>query len=166
MSDEQNSRDKIIYEWFMKETHGKSYPPVKPAMREVILEVLGEVAAADGIFSEEERKWIIGFASTCGYPQELLNKFQTYEPGHSSEVKKYFQDVDLPYVQRSRLSIVYYGLRAANADGELHEKEIEAIHALAKQLGVTDDQLQQMRAICDAEDKLREKRAKLLFPEG
>ena len=165
MSDEQ-SRDKIIYEWYMKESTSKSYPPVKPEIREVILKVLGEVAAADGTFSEAEREWIIGFAATCGYPQELLNEFQKYEPGQSSDVKKYFQDVDLPYVKRSRLSIIYYGLRAAAADGELHPKEIEAIYDLAKQLGINDEQLQQIRAMCDEEEKLRNKRGRFLFPES
>ncbi len=101
-----------------------------------------------------------------GHPQELLDELETYQPGNSTDVKKYFQDADLPYVQMSGMGIISNGLRAAAADGELHEKEIEAIYALAKKLGISDEKVQQVRELVDDEQKLRQKRVKVLFPQS
>ena len=81
-------------------------------------------------------------------------------------MKKYFQDADLPYVQTSGMGIIFNGLRAAAADGELHEKEVEAIYALAKTLVITTEQVQKVQSLCDEEAKLRQKRLQLLVPEN
>ena len=69
-------------------------------------------------------------------------------------------------MQKARFSILYYGLRAAAADGELHPKECEAAFELAKKLNVSDEQVQQIRSFIDEENKLIEKRAKIIFPDG
>ena len=66
----------------------------------------------------------------------------------------------------ARFTILYYGLRAASADGELHPKELEAIHKLAKQLNVSEEEVQQIRSLINEENKLIEKRAKTIFPDG
>jgi hypothetical protein len=63
------------------------------------------------------------------------------------------------------MGIIFNGLRAAAADGELHEKEVEAIYSLAKNLGVSDEKAQQARELVDDEDKLRQKRVKVLFSQ-
>ncbi|CAF2853584.1 unnamed protein product [Rotaria sp. Silwood2] len=166
MSGKQKSRDKIVFDWFMKDLLGYSGPTIKPTAQQVFMKSLVDVAAADGTFSEQEREWIVGFATISGYPQELVNELEKYEPGQCSDVKNYFQNVHLPYVKKSGLSVIYHGIRAASADGELHAKEIEAIYTLAKKLGINDEQVQQVRAICDEENKLRQKRAILLFPHS
>jgi hypothetical protein len=72
----------------------------------------------------------------------------------------------MEYVKNARFSILYYGLRAASADGELHAKELEAVHKLAKKMNVSDEQVQQIRSFIDEENKLIEKRAKTIFPDG
>ena len=72
----------------------------------------------------------------------------------------------MEYVKKARFSILYYGLRAASADGELHSKEREAVRKLARKLNVSDEQLQQIHAFIDEENKLIEKRAKIIFPDG
>jgi len=56
-------------------------------------------------------------------------------------VEKFFHDTDKTYVEKARFSILYYGIRAAAADGELHAKEIEAIYKLAKRINVSDEQV-------------------------
>ena len=53
----------------------------------------------------------------------------------------------------ARFSILYYGLRAAAADGELHAKEREAVCKLAKKLNVSDEEVQQIYSLIDEENK-------------
>ena len=77
-----------------------------------------------------------------------------------------FQDTDMEYVKKARFSILYYGIRAASADGELHAKERDAVSKLAKRLDVSDEELQQIHLFVDEENKLIEKRAKIIFPDG
>ncbi len=48
----------------------------------------------------------------------------------------------------------------------LMAKEIEAIYKLAKRINVSDEQVQQIRSFIDEENKLIEKRAKTIFPDG
>ena len=60
----------------------------------------------------------------------------------------------MAYVKIARFTILYYGLRAASADGELHPKELEAIHKLAKQLNVSKEEVQQIRSLINEENKL------------
>ena len=55
-------------------------------------------------------------------PNDQLQQLRTYKVGDCEDVQALFQDFDLTYVQVSRLSLMAY--RAANADGELHSKEI------------------------------------------
>ncbi len=101
-----------------------------------------------------------------GFPQNVLDELKVYQPGDSDIVEKFFHDTDKTYVEKARFSILYYGIRAAAADGELHAKEIEAIYKLAKRINVSDEQVQQIRSFIDEENKLIEKRAKTIFPDG
>jgi len=84
-----------------------------------------------------------------GHPQELIRQFETYQPGSSSEVKKYFENVNLPNVKMSGMDIVSNRLRAVAADGKLHLKQVEAIYTIAKKFGITDEEVQQVRALVD-----------------
>lgn len=86
--------------------------------------------------------------------------------GDSDVISAFFNEADAEYVQQARNSILYYGLRAASADGELHPKELEAVYALAERLDVSKEQVQKIRSLIDEENKLLEKRVKTIFPDG
>ena len=62
--------------------------------------------------------------------------------------------------------MIYNAIRAAGADGDLHEKEVEAIYELGKNLDVTPEQVRQVQDLYEEEQKMREKRIALLFPNG
>ena len=70
------------------------------------------------------------------------------------------------YVKLTRRSMIYNAIRAAGADGELHEKEIKTIYDFAKYLDVTDEQVREVQDLYEEEQKMREKRAAVLFPNG
>jgi hypothetical protein len=101
-----------------------------------------------------------------GFPQNIIDELKVYQPGDCDIVKKFLDDTDVDYVKKARFSVLYYGLRAASADGELHPKEYQAIFELAKKLNVTDEQIQQIRSFIEEEKKLMEKRTKTIFPDG
>lgn len=81
-------------------------------------------------------------------------------------IMKFFDDADMEYVKHARFSILYYGLRAASADGELHPKELEAIYKLAEKINVSKEKVQEILSFIAEENKLIEKRAKTIFPDG
>lgn len=89
-----------------------------------------------------------------------------YQPGDSDVVGHFFDDADKDYVKNARFSIIYYGLRAASADGELHSKELEAVHNLAKKIKVSKEEVDQILSLIDEENQLTKKRAKIVFPDG
>jgi uncharacterized tellurite resistance protein B-like protein len=66
----------------------------------------------------------------------------------------------------SLVSLIYNAFRAAGADGEVHEKEAQAISALGKKLGATDEQIEKVRVLYDDDVKLRKKRAVTLVPQS
>lgn len=101
-----------------------------------------------------------------GFPQNVIDELKVYRPGDSGVIEKFFDDTDMEYVKNARFSILYYGLRAAASDGELHQKELEAIHNLAKKLNVSAEELQNIISFIAEENQLIEKRAKTIFPNG
>ena len=98
--------------------------------------------------------------------QDKIEELQAYQPERCERVLDLFQDLDVTSPTVSRTGLIYNGFRAASADGELHEKELQAIRILAKKLDLTDEQIEQCRLLTEEDEKLRRKRAKILFPEG
>ena len=60
------TRDKRVGEWFFRDTLGhKGLLPTRNSAL-IYMKALLNLAAADGILHEDERKWVLGFASTVG----------------------------------------------------------------------------------------------------
>ena len=64
------------------------------------------------------------------------------------------------------LCMIYDAIRAAGADGELHPKELEAIYALGKVLGATEEQIKQLHDVYIKEQQVRRERFSIIFPQG
>jgi len=97
----------------------------------------------------------------------VIDELRAYQAGTDSDVfKRLVADVDKNYVKMTRRSIIYNAIRAAGADGVLHKKEVEAIYDLAKHLDVTAEQVRQVQDLYEEEQKMREKRIAILFPQG
>jgi uncharacterized tellurite resistance protein B-like protein len=62
--------------------------------------------------------------------------------------------------------LIYNALKAAGADGDIHEKEFQAITAFAKNLGVNQEQIEKVQALYNNDIKLRKKRATILIPQS
>ncbi|CAF3152014.1 unnamed protein product [Rotaria sp. Silwood2] len=166
MSTELSARDKMVTQWFFRDQVCHDGQIATPEAVLFYMRTLMDVASADGILTQKEREWIMGFAIQCGASENTLDQLRAYQPGISKDVKTLFQDLNLPHGEMSRFGLIYFGLQAASADGELHSKELEGIHALEKKMGLTDQEIKQVHELYEENEKLRQKRAAVLYPKG
>ena len=66
MSSEISARERRVAEWWFQDTLGYKGPLPSGNSELIYMKILMNLAAADGVFHEEERKWVLGFASNCG----------------------------------------------------------------------------------------------------
>lgn len=101
-----------------------------------------------------------------GLHEDLIRQLENHQPGTSEDANHILNDADAAHVKAARLGMIYYAFRASSADGELHQKEADAIAAMGKRLGITDAKIAELRVLSDEEEQLRRKRASILFPQG
>ena len=66
MSTERTERDLINGHFWFRESYGYAGELPNPEYAILFLKTILHVAGADGIVSEPERNWIVGFAGVCG----------------------------------------------------------------------------------------------------
>ncbi|WP_445245962.1 hypothetical protein, partial [Microcoleus sp. OTE_8_concoct_300] len=71
-----------------------------------------------------------------------------------------------PAANASRRFLVHDAIMACSADGEYSDPERATITKMAAKLGISQDTVEQIEKICLEEIELREKRVKLMYPEG
>ena len=106
------------------------------------------------------------YVYNLGLHEDLIRQLEEYQPGTSEEANNIFNETEMAYVKAARFGMIFYAFRAASADCELHDKEAEAILAMGKRLGITETKLAEIRVLSNEEDRLRVKRAAILFPQG
>jgi len=119
-------------------------------------------ANGDGNLAPLEREWVLGYFAAFGAPDSVLE-----------EIKSYKADEDLeklmaitPATNASRRFLVYDAIQACSADGQYNDRERAMVIRMAAKLGVSEDVVRQVEEICVEEAQLREKRLKLMYPEG
>lgn len=177
------SWDRIVGKWYFNDLLGHKGELPSPSFGIFYTKCLMDIIAADGVISDKQRNWVIGFAAISGkyillqrkilyssnkigYSDEVILQIAKYDPTRDKEGIQILQsDMDEDYVKLSRLSLIYNAFRAAGADGEIHEKQAEAISALGRRLGATIEEIQKVRLLYDEEIQLRKKRAAVLVPK-
>ncbi|MDY7004687.1 MAG: hypothetical protein SWX82_12195 [Cyanobacteriota bacterium] len=146
--------------WVHGETYGfKSLPPTKD--HETIIKSVLICAKADGVLAAEERNWIVGRAAALGSNGYELAK--TY-PADEDVIDVLSQ---APAVNKGgRRTVIYLAIKTCSADGELHPDEMTKIYQIAEKLGLAKDVVDSLKELCLEEAKVREKRIRLLFPNG
>jgi hypothetical protein len=66
MCAERTERDLINGRFWFRESYGYESDLPKPEYAILFLKTILHVAGADGIISEPERDWVVGFAGVCG----------------------------------------------------------------------------------------------------
>lgn len=156
-------------EWYVRFVHG--FAPV-PADEQHLSAYLHDVktfmqallicANGDGKITSAERDWVTGFCSAMGGSEAMVREIAAYPAD---------EDIELVVnrghrVNRARHSVVYNAIRACSADGELHAGEVATIKKMAAALGVTEQAVEDLRALYDDEEKLKARRQELIYPGG
>ncbi|UJR30816.1 hypothetical protein I4U23_018334 [Adineta vaga] len=164
-----NSTDRVVTtaHWVFKDNYDLDNIITKDNVMLNYISAMIEVASADGILSDVERRWITGYANATGVSQKDIDQLQNYQPKGMSDVLKIFTlENGHAHAKYGQLSMIYDAFRAAGSDGELHPKEIEAIYALGKVLGASEEQMKQLHEVYEEEQRIRRKRLSILFPQG
>jgi hypothetical protein len=118
-------------------------------------------ANGDGNLSDEEKNWAIGFCSSWGVADWVIEELKAYEADENLE------DVIArsPQVSIAQRDLLLTAIRACTADGEIHEQEKKKIQQMASIIGVREEIVEQLEQLHKEELALRQKRVKLLYPE-
>ena len=121
-------------------------------------------AKGDGTLAPAERDWEIGYFSALGAPEFVLKEMEVYEANDDlAQLLANSSERIKNLVQRS---VVYQAIKASAADGELSQPEQDKICKMAELLGVTSEVVEQLVELHNEEEQLRQKRIKLLYPNG
>jgi len=119
-------------------------------------------ANGDGKLAPEEREWAVGHAAAFGAADALVNALKYY--GADEDIEKIVSAT--PASSASRRFLVYDAIRACSADGQYNDLEKATVTRMAAKLGISEELVQQIEDVCLEEARLREKRLKLMYPEG
>lgn len=119
-------------------------------------------ANGDGKLTSEERAWVVGHGAAYGAPDSLVDELKSYEA--DEDIEKVISIS--PGSDASRRFLVYDAIRACRADGEFSDPERATVTRMAAKLGVPEDVVKQIEQLCLEEALLRERRVKLMYPEG
>jgi uncharacterized tellurite resistance protein B-like protein len=101
-----------------------------------------------------------------GVSQEEIDVLQKYKLGSENSTAIFNNTSKLKTAEHFQAALIYDGFRAAAADGPIKPREIDAISAVAKYLGMPDAKFQELLALYKEEEELRQKRIAFLFPKS
>jgi uncharacterized membrane protein YebE (DUF533 family) len=119
-------------------------------------------AAGDGVISERERQWVVGYLITVGDSDAVIEEIRAYSGNDS------LKDLigDDPLLVLTGRSIIYDALRACAADGDLADGERDRILEAAAELGVPAETVAELEEIVQQEGVLRKRRRKLILEDS
>ena len=103
--------------------------------------------------------------ANLGLLKQELDALKDYKVGSENSTANFNNNSKLKLAEHFQGELIYDGFRAAAADGPLKPREVEAISAVAKYLGMTDEKFQAILDLYKEEEELRQKRIAFLFPK-
>jgi uncharacterized tellurite resistance protein B-like protein len=146
--------------WTLNDLFGLAQPS-EEAVDQVFNQAALLCCGGDGEVSEDELRWLLGFAAAKGADEAELQRLQ--EMSKSIDIKL-LGELEIP--ERLKKALIYCATKASSADGVYHVMEGEMIRRIANRLGVSDYIVEQIEDLCRREDELRLRRIQLLAPEG
>ncbi len=153
----------ITAKWYYKELWGWDLDAICTGKeRPTFLKSLLIAANGDGIITPEERNWVIGRAAVSGAPDSLLKELESY-PANEDINEVVARTLA---TNKAKRAVIYFAIKAAASDGEYHEDEKAAVRKSATAMGISEDVVQQIEDLCAEEEKIKQQRIQLCFPEG
>ena len=119
-------------------------------------------AKGDGVISENERAWMVGYAAAFGADEAHLEMLKAYDGGDDIVALVAAN----PGLKAQSRDVVYDAIRVSYADGDMSDGERQAIAYMAQQLGLAAELVGQLEAVYLAEQSLKQARWALTYPQG
>jgi hypothetical protein len=148
--------------WVLREEEGFSGLP-RTSDLEIYMKSLLICANGDGRITEPEREWVLGIASAMGLPDDTVERLKGYE---AEDDLNSLLAGGVETGKGAPRSLIYNAIRACMSDGELSDGELATIHQAASIMDVPEAVVGELREIVLQQAELRERRLKLVFPEG
>ncbi len=126
------------------------------------LKAIMACARAKGQLTPGEKQWVIGYGAACGAHQETVDALEAYEADEDIEE---ILERNMPTARTWGRVAIFDAIRAAAADHEYDEAEMNAIRRLATRLGIDEDVIAGLEAIYRDEVALKQRRIHLVFGE-
>jgi len=147
--------------WLLKDRYGLQ-EAAGPEDSDSYLKSILICANGDGTLAPEEREWVVGLASAHSVSDSLVEEIKFYKA--DEDIEKVISRA--PQANVFKRYLVYDTIMACSSDGEYSDQERVTVTKMAAKLGISQDIVEQIEKICIEEIKLREKRLKLMYPEG
>ncbi|NJK53771.1 MAG: hypothetical protein HC936_15020 [Leptolyngbyaceae cyanobacterium SU_3_3] len=149
------------YLWLIKDkTDIAAFP--SPEIFESYIKAVLICANGDGKVSPRERGWVVSHFAALGAPDALLDELNSYDA--DEDIEKTISAT--PVTDVSRYFLIYDAIRACSADEAFSDSERATVVRMAAKLGVPAEVVRQIEELVIEETQLREKRLKLLYPNG
>jgi len=149
--------------WLFKEQWNFSEIPTEMVFS-TYMKALLICANGDGILTDEERNWVIGYCAALGAPNSVIEQLKIYEA--NEDINEIISNCKIVNIEGSKRSLIYDAVRASTADGEYHPNEKAVVRKMAEKLGISEEVVNQIEEIYAEEVRIREKRINLIFPDG
>ena len=140
--------DEIRRNWYLRLERGFS-EPVPLSIAKTYFKALLVFARGDGVLSERERSWVVGFAALLGHSDEFLQFVHSYSA--DDNIDELIEELNAS--QEAQRALLYDAICACTADG-YHELEQQRIHRVAKSLGIPDNVIVRIEALVTSELEL------------
>jgi hypothetical protein len=119
-------------------------------------------ARAKGRLTQGEKDWVIGYGAACGAHQETVDALETYDADEDIET---ILERNMPTAQTWGRVAIFDAIRAASADHQYDEGEMEAIRRLARRLEIDEALIAELEGLYRDEVALKHRRIELVFGE-
>ncbi|MGI8806857.1 MAG: hypothetical protein ACR2KK_03250 [Acidimicrobiales bacterium] len=148
--------------WLLKEMW--DFPSGVPEDQRLdYLKTIMACARGDGELAKAEKDWVIGYGAACGATQATVDALEAYD---ADEDVADILSRNMPVAETWGRVAVFDAIRAAGADQEYSDDERAAVSRVAGGVGVDDDVVAALRALCQEEQALKRKRIALVFGDG
>lgn len=118
------------------------------------------LASADRELSEKEKNWILGSALAKGCSVPFVEELNEYRISKSDNVLQKVRNTIRS--DSDAIGMIYNAIRACSADGILAKEERHKIIEFAKKLELSDEIINEIFSIFEAENALKNKIGKLI----
>jgi signal transduction histidine kinase len=111
------------------------------------------IAGGNGRITEREREWLIGYHTAAHGADWVIEAIAAYDDSDTLDDLK-----DIPGFTQVARGQVYYALCMCSSDGPLTPDEVSRLERAVDELGIAREELDEIRAIVEAEAGLRRRR--------